>query len=209
MAGSRHTVDWWKSSQSLPKTGRRHQVDGRSSHSRPKRVVITKSTRDRHAVDRKGCRHQVDKRSSHSRPKGLPSPSQQKVVTQSTNVVAVTKSARRGCRHQVDKRSSHSRPKERGHQVNPGAGTPSQPRSGDTKSTHGKRGGDTKSTHGKWGGDTKSTHGERGDTKSTHGTRVGTQTQPTEMSQGVSTDRRGRLGGKRRAHKLLKAKEKG
>jgi len=161
--------------------GRRHQVDGRSSHSRPNRVVVTKSTSDRHTVDRKGCRHQVDKWSSHSRPKGLPSPSQQKVITQSTNGVAVTKSARMGCRHQVDKRSSHSRPKERGHQVNPGAGTPSQPRSGDTKSTHGKRGGGhqvnpQKKGRGhqvnprrerghqvnprKKGGDTKSTHGK-------------------------------------------------
>ena len=155
MAGSRRTVDWWKSSQSLPKTGRRHQVDKRSPRSRPKGLsspsrqeVVTQSTEG-------GCRHQVSK-------KGMSSPSRQEVVTQSTE----------------------------------GAGTPSQPRSGDTKSTHGKR-----------GGDTKSTHGERGDTKTTHGKREGTPSQPTEKSQGVSTDRRGRLGGKRRAHNLLNAKE--
>jgi hypothetical protein len=171
MAGSRRTVDWWKSSQSLPKTGRRHQVDGRSSHSQTglsslsRQEIATQSTEG-------GCRHQVSK-------KGMSSPSRQEVVTQSTE----------------------------------GAGTPSQPRSGDTKSTQGAgtpsqpRSGDTKSTHGKRGGDTKSTHGERGDTKSTHGKREGTPSQPTEKSQGVSTDRRGRLGGKRRAHNLLKAKE--
>jgi len=186
MAGSRRTVDWWKSSQSLPKTGRSHQVDKRSPRSRPKGLsspsrqeVVTQSTEG-------GCRHQVSK-------KGMSSPSRQEVVTQSTE----------------------------------GAGTPSQPRSGDTKSTQerGHQVNPRKKGRGhqvnprrerghqvnprKKGGDTKSTHGERGDTKSTHGKREGTPSQPTEKSQGVSTDRRGRLGGKRRAHNLLKAKEKG
>jgi len=162
--------------------GCRHLVDQRG-------VVVTKSTRDSQQVDQRelsspsrqegDCCHQVDKRSSHSRPKGLSSPSRQKVVTQSTNGVAVTKSARRGCRHQVDKRSSHSRPKERRHQVNP--------RSGDTKSTQGA--GTPSQPTEKGRGHQVNPRRKGGDTKSTHGEREGTPSQPTEKSQGVSTDR--------------------
>jgi len=65
-----------------------HQVIKRSSYSGPAGVVITKSTRGRHTVDQWG----------------LLSPSRQKVVTQSTAGVAVTKSTQRGCRHQLDKK---------------------------------------------------------------------------------------------------------
>jgi len=145
----------------------RHQVDRKG-------IVVTKLTSGRYTVDQRGCRHQVDKWSSHSRRKRLSLPGRQKVATQSTNGVAVTKSARRGCRHHVDKRSSHSRPKAWRHKVNPRVGTPSQPkerghqvnpRSGDTKSTQGAgtpsqpkerghqvnpRSGDTKSTQCLW-----------------------------------------------------------
>jgi hypothetical protein len=142
----RHTVDEkGLSLPSRPKGGCRHQVDKRLSPSRPMGVVVTKSTG-----------------------RGLSSPSRQVVVTQLTKEVVVTKSTEGrhtvdqwGCRHQVGKQgmSSSSRQevvtqstegagtpsqpksgdtkstKEGGHQVNPGAGTPSQPRCGDTKST--------------------------------------------------------------------------
>jgi len=189
------------SSQSRHQGGCHHQVDRMG-------IVITKSTRGRHTVDQRGCHHQVDQRSSHSRPTGLSSPSRQKVVTQSINGVAVTKSAQRGCRRQVDKRSSHSRPKERGLQVNPVAGIPSQPRSGDTKSAHERghqvnsKSGDTKSTLGagtpsqpkkrghqvnprkKRRGHQVNPRREGGDTNSTHGEREGTPSQPTEKGRG-------------------------
>ena len=211
-------------------TGRgcHHQVDKRSSHSRPMGVVVTKSTEGRHTVDRRGCchqvdtegmsspigqergchhqvdrrsshswpkglpspgrqegdcHHQVDKLSSHSRPKGLSSPSRQKVVTQSTNGVAITKSARRGCRHQVDKRSSHSRPKERGHQV----------------AHTGREGSPTQPTE-KGRGHQVNPRREGGDTKSTHRKVAG------RINWSIET---GRLQGKCRAHTLGKAKENG
>ena len=168
--------------------GCRHLVDQRG-------VVVTKSTRDSQQVDQRelsspsrqggDCCHQVNKRSSHSRPKGLSSPSRQEVVTQSTKGVVVTKSTEGrhavdqwGCRHQVGKKgmSSPSRqevvtqstegaetpsqPKERGHQVNP--------RSGDTKSTHGEREGTPSQPTEKGRGHQVNPRRKGGDTKSTH-----------------------------------------
>jgi len=173
-AGSCRTVDWWKSSQSLPKTGRRHQVDKRSPRSRPKALsspsrqeVVTQSTEG-------GCRHQVSK-------KGMSSPSRQEVVSQSTEGVGTPSQPRSG-----DTNSTQ------------GAGTPSQPRSGDTKSTHGKRGGDTKSTHGVRG-DTKSTHGKREGTPSQPTERERTPSHPTEEGRGHQVNPRK----SRRAYQLI------
>jgi len=145
--------------------GRHHLFDkrwlprppmGLLSRSQQEGDVVTMSTRGCYTVDQWGCRPQVSK-------KGMSLPSRQEVIPQSTNGVAVSKSATRGCRHQVNMRSSHSRATERGHQVNPGTGTPSQPMSGDIKLTQGagtpsqpkerghqvnpQRMGDTKSTH--------------------------------------------------------------
>jgi len=180
--GCRHQVDK-RSSHSRPKGGCRHQVDRRSSHGRPKGLpspsrqkgdVVTKPTSGRDTVDRRGCRHQVGK-------KGMSSPSRQEVVTQSTEGVG-TPSQPKERGHQVNPGvGTPSQPKERGHQVNPRAGTPSQPRSRDTKSTHGKRGGDTKSTHGE---------------------REGTPSQPTEKGRGHQVNPRKN----RRAYQLIDCK---
>ncbi|KAF8533769.1 hypothetical protein BDD12DRAFT_809902 [Trichophaea hybrida] len=122
------------------KGGCRHQVDRRSSHSRPKGLpspsrqkgnVVTKSTRGRYTADRRGCRHPVDK-------KGMSSPSRQEVVTQLTEgggtpsqpkEVGDTKSTQGSRGHQVNPRSGDTK-------LTQGAGTPSQPKEvGDTKST--------------------------------------------------------------------------
>jgi len=172
------------SSHSRPKGGCRHQVDQRG-------VVLTKSTRDSQRP--KGV--VVTK----STGRGLSSPSRQEVVTQSTKGVVVTKSTESrqtvdqwGCRHQVGKRSSHSRPKERGHQVNQGAGTPSQPRIGDTKSAQ-ERGHQVSPRAG-----TPSQPKERGhqfnprsgDTKSTQG--AGTPSQPKVRGHQVNPRKKGR-----------------
>jgi len=154
------------------------------------------------------------------------SPSRQEVITQSTNGVAITKSARMGCRHQVDQRSSQSRLKERGHQVNPGAWTPSEPkgrghqvitRAGKTSQPKSGRGHQV--AHRGRGGDTKSTHGEREGTpsqpKSWWGHQVahrarGHQVSPREKGARINWSiERGRLGGKHRAHSLIQAKKKG
>ena len=217
MVGSRRTVDSWTSLQSLPKIGSRHQVNRRWSHNRPTgwlwslsrqeiitqstdSVVVTKSTRGRHTVDRWGCRHQVSKRGE--------------VINKLT----------RG-RHTVDRRSGDtksphaagtpSQPKQRGHQVNPGrgdtkstqgAGTPSQPtergrqvnpRSGDTKSTQERKG--TPSQPTKKGRHQVNPRRKGGDTKSTHRKIAGSINWWIE---------RGRSGGNRRAHNLLKAEQK-
>jgi hypothetical protein len=142
--------------------GCRHQVDRRLAHSRPKAVVVTKSTKGRHTVDRRGCRpkltrghHTVDQWGCRHqfRKMGMSSVSQQEVVTQSTEGVGTP-----------------SPPKERGHQVNP--------RSGNTKST---KGGKTPSQPKEQGH--KVNQREEGDTKSTHEERE-TQSQPTENGRG-------------------------
>jgi len=147
----------------------RHQVDRKGivvTKSTGRGIVVTKSTRDRQQFDPKGV--VVTKLTG----RGLSSPSWQKVVTQSTNGVAITKSARgdvvtkstRG-RHTVDRRSGDTKStQERGHQVSPRAGTPSQPK--------------------EWG---NQVNPRSRDTKSTQG--AGTPRQHKEKSQGISTDR--------------------
>ena len=125
----------------------------------------------------------------------MSSPSRQEVVTQLTEGVVVTRSSRGhhtvdqwGCRHQVSKKGMLSPSRQEVVTQSPeGAGTPSQPRSRDTKSTQERvhqvnpRGGDSKST-GERGHQVN--RRAEGDTKSTHGEREGTPSQPTEKGRG-------------------------
>lgn len=172
-------------------------VKNRSSHTRQTGIVLTKAAR--------GGRHTVNRR-------GLSSPSWQVVLTQSTNEYAITQSARKGCHHQAGKMSSDSQLKEWGHHVNPWAGIPYQPKSGDTKSTQGVG---TPSQLKEKGhqvnpgsGETKWTQGDRGHQ---FDPRAGTPNQPKRgRGHQVTHRRRGHhVTHRRRGHHINPQRKRG